>query len=332
MNVAILGAGNWGTTFALLAHQAGHRVALWEFDAEQVVRVRESRKNAKYLPGYAIPPDVLVTSLLAEALQNAEIVLLAVPAQQCRSVLHQGSHSLPEQAFLVSLVKGIEQQSLNRISEVTLQEVPTLAAERFAVLSGPTIAPEVAAGLPTSAVVASTSTQTAQTTQQSFSTPAFRLYTSDDVIGVELAGALKNVIALAAGICDGMKLGANTKGTLVTRGLVEITRLAEALGGKPATFSGLSGLGDLVTTCTSGQSRNRTVGERIGRGEVLDRILADMIMVAEGVWTARAAQELARRYNVSVPITDAVCSVLFEQKSPQIAVSELMLRTLKSEY
>ncbi len=332
MNIAILGAGNWGTTFALLARQAGHRVALWEFDAEQATRVRESRENTKYLPGYVIPSDILVTSSLPEALADAEIVLLSVPAQHCRNVLFECAQELPAQAILLSLVKGIEQQSLNRISEIAQQELPTLVAAHFAVLSGPTIAPEVAAGLPTSAVVASSSAQTAQTIQQSFSTPAFRLYTSEDVIGVELAGALKNVIALAAGICDGMKLGANAKGTLVTRGLVEITRLAETLGGKRATFSGLSGLGDLVTTCTSGQSRNRTVGERIGRGESLDHILADMVMVAEGVWTARAAQELARRCNVSVPITDAVCSVLFEHKSPQVAVSELMLRSLKSEH
>ena len=331
MNVAILGAGNWGTTFALLAHQAGHRVALWEFDPEQAERVNKTRANAKFLPGYTIPADVLVTSSLGEALESAETAVLSVPAQHCRNVLFECAHKLPARAVLVSLVKGIEQQSLNRMSEVAQQELPDFALERFVVLSGPTIAPEVASGLPTSAVVASTSSAAALAIQQAFSTRSFRLYTSDDVIGVELAGALKNVIALAAGICDGMQLGFNTKGTLVTRGLVEITRLAETLGGKRATFSGLSGLGDLVTTCTSGHSRNRTVGERIGRGESLERILADMVMVAEGVWTARAAQELARRYDVSAPITDAVCSVLFEHKNPQSAVSDLMLRSLKPE-
>jgi glycerol-3-phosphate dehydrogenase (NAD(P)+) len=330
MRLAILGAGNWGTTFALLAHQAGHQVSLWEFDAEQANHVTTSRENARSLPGYEIPRDVVITNSLPNVLSDADAILLAVPAQSCRSVV-QSCRPFLGSAIIVSLIKGIEQQSLNRISEIASNELTDLRTKQFAVLSGPTIAFEVAAGLPTSAVVASSSLETAEVIQKTFTTPNFRLYTSDDVTGVELAGALKNVIALAAGICDGMKLGFNTKGTLITRGLVELSRLGEALGGKRATFAGLSGMGDLVTTCTSPQSRNRTVGERIGRGDKLDDILASMVMVAEGVWTARAAQELARRCDVSVPITDAVCDVLFNKKSPRDAVSDLMVRTLKAE-
>jgi len=331
VNVSILGAGNWGTTFALLAHRTGHDVTLWEYDKDQAARVAETRENVKFLAGYAIPAGIQITTLLSAAIENADVIFLAVPAQHCRSVLHE-CRQLRERALLVSLVKGIEQQSLKRISELCAHELQGFQAKQFAVLSGPTIAPEVASGLPTSAVVASSSDQTGQTVQQAFSTRDFRLYTTDDVAGVELAGALKNVIALAAGICDGMKLGHNTKGTLVTRGLVEMTRLGESLGGTPATFTGLSGLGDLVTTCTSGMSRNRNVGERIGRGQALTTILNEMVMVAEGVWTSRAAQELARDCGVIVPITDAVCSVLFENKSPRDAVADLMLRTLKSEH
>ena len=330
MKVTILGAGNWGTTFAIHAHRSGHEVTLWEFDAEQASTVSDTRENRKYLPGYAIPTSIRITSELRSALSETELILAAIPAQSFRALLRMNG-DFPSGVALVSLMKGIEQESLARMSEVCGREIRNFAPENFAVLSGPTIAAEVAAGLPTSAVVASHSLPTAETVQRAFSTHEFRLYTSEDIIGVELAGALKNVIALAAGICDGMKLGYNTKGTVVTRGLVEMTRLGEALGGKRSTFVGLSGLGDLVTTCSATQSRNRTVGERIGRGEHLRDILNDMVMVAEGVWTARAAQKLACQHGVDVPITDAVCSVLFADKSPREAVRELMVRTLKSE-
>ncbi len=330
MKVTILGAGNWGTTFAIHAHRSGHEVTLWEFDAEQAKAVAAVRENRKYLPGYAVPPGIRVTTELRSALSETELILAAIPAQSFRALLRMNG-DFPKGIALVSLMKGIEQESLARMSEICSQELQNFASEHFAVLSGPTIAAEVAAGMPTSAVVASYSIQTAEAVQRAFSTHEFRLYTSADVIGVELAGALKNVIALAAGICDGMNLGYNTKGTVVTRGLVEMTRLGEALGGNRATFVGLSGLGDLVTTCSATQSRNRTVGERIGHGEHLKDILNDMVMVAEGVWTARAAQQLARQHRIEVPITDAVCSVLFDDKSPRDAVRELMVRTLKSE-
>jgi len=220
---------------------------------------------------------------------------------------------------------------LDCISQICKQELSHFDSEMFAVLSGPTIAPEVASGLPASATVASINAVAAKVVQTAFFASHFRLYSSNDVVGVEFAGALKNVIALAAGMCDGMNLGYNSKGALVTRGLTELVRLGEAMGGKRQTFTGLSGLGDLVTTCSSPQSRNRTFGERIGRGETLDQVLADMVMVAEGVWTSRAAHDLAKKHGVSVPITDAVCSVLFEKKGPREALSELMQRALKAE-
>jgi glycerol-3-phosphate dehydrogenase (NAD(P)+) len=329
MRVGILGAGNWGTTFALLAHRAGHDVVLWEYDAEQAARVAASRENVKFLPGYRIPESILVTTDVT-LIRDVDVMVLAVPAQTCRQVLH-GLGSVRPGTILLSLVKGIEQKSLDCMSRICKQELSPFDPEVFAVLSGPTIAPEVASGLPTSATVASTNAVAAKEVQAAFSAPHFRLYSSDDVVGVEFAGALKNVIALAAGMCDGMKLGFNAKGALVTRGLTELIRLGETLGGKRQTFTGLSGLGDLVTTCSSPQSRNRVVGERIGRGETLDQVLAGMVMVAEGVWTARAARDLAQKHQVSVPITDAVCDVLFEQKSPREALSELMQRALKAE-
>lgn len=330
MRIAVLGAGNWGTTMAMLLQRAGHAVALWEYDAPQAAVVASSRRNEKFLPGFILHENIAVTSRLDEAIIGAEACLLAVPAQTCRSVLR----ALPQPAtdvVLVSLMKGIERDTRSRISEICRAELPGFTADRFAIISGPTIAPEVASGLPTSAVIASESAETAQRLQAAFSTPEFRLYTSSDVTGVELAGSLKNVVALAAGISDGMQLGFNTKGTLLTRGLAEIVRLGAALGGMRQTFFGLSGMGDLVTTCTSPHSRNRTVGEAIGRGEPVAHVLGRMVMVAEGVWTARAARDLAAQHGVDMPITEAVCRVLDEGVDPRTAVRDLMQRNLKAE-
>lgn len=330
MNITVLGAGNWGTTMALVLHRKGHRLTLWEFDPQQAKLVAHTRVNQKFLPGYPLPKDLSITSDLLESLNDTKIVLLAVPAQTCRAVLHRVGE-LRKDVPLVSLVKGIERETMNRVSDICAQELKPFDPARYAVVSGPTIAPEVASGMPTSAVVASLSPETAARVQQEFSTPELRLYTSDDVTGVELAGALKNVIALAAGICDGMGLGYNAKGTLLTRGLAEIIRLGIAMGAARRTFNGLSGMGDLVTTCTSPQSRNHTVGERIGKGEKLELILHDMVMVAEGVWTARAAYDLARKFGVDMPITKAVCEVLDHGKDPRLALGELMQRSLKAE-
>jgi glycerol-3-phosphate dehydrogenase (NAD(P)+) len=315
---------------ALALDRIGHRVTLWEFDTAQAERVAATRQNERFLPGYVIPPSVFITSDLQAALTDPQICLLAIPMQTSRGVL-RNAHALPRDTVVVSLMKGIERETLARVSEICTAALKDFALERYAAVSGPTIAPEVAAGLPTSAVVASSSPETGGLVQREFSSRELRLYTSDDVIGVELAGALKNVIALAAGMCDGMGLGHNAKGALLTRGIAEITRLGVALGGQRQTFAGLSGMGDLITTCFSPHSRNRTVGERIGRGATPADVLRNMVMVAEGVWTARAALDLAHKHGVEMPITAAVCSVLEQHKDPRAAVSELMLRNLKAE-
>jgi len=328
--ITILGAGNWGTTMTLALDRIGHRVTLWEFDSAQAERVAATRQNERFLPGYVIPQSVFITSDLHLALTDPQICLLAIPMQTSRSVL-RNVRKLPRDTVVVSLMKGIERETLARVSEICTKELEGFTVERYAAISGPTIAPEVAAGLPTSAVIASASPQTSALVQREFSSRELRLYTSDDVIGVELAGALKNVIALAAGMCDGMGLGFNAKGALLTRGIAEITRLGVSLGGMRQTFAGLSGMGDLITTCFSPHSRNRTVGERIGRGAAPADVLRDMVMVAEGVWTARAALDLAQKHGVEMPITAAVCGVLEQGKDPRAAVGELMLRNLKAE-
>jgi glycerol-3-phosphate dehydrogenase (NAD(P)+) len=315
---------------ALALDRIGHRVSLWEFDEAQAERVAATRQNERFLPGYVIPQSVFITSDLQAALTDPQICLLAIPMQTSRSVL-RNVRALPRDTVVVSLMKGIERETLSRVSEICTAELENFAIERYAAVSGPTIAPEVAAGLPTSAVVASSWPETGGFVQREFSTRELRLYTSDDVVGVELAGALKNVIALAAGMCDGMGLGYNAKGALLTRGIAEITRLGVALGGVRQTFAGLSGMGDLITTCFSPHSRNRTVGERIGRGATLSDVLRNMVMVAEGVWTARAALDLAQKFGVEMPITAAVCGVLEQGKDPRAAVGELMRRNLKAE-
>lgn len=313
----------------LALHRIGHDVLFWEFDPLQVAAMERDRENKKFLPGFALPEGIQITNDLRNAVADAEVCLLAVPFQTSRSVLRKIG-KLKRDTLILSLMKGIEQGTLRRESEICAEELEDFSETQYAILSGPTIAPEVAAGLPTSAVVASASQATAETLQAAFSSSAMRLYSSTDVVGVELAGALKNVIALAAGVCDGMELGVNTKGALITRGLAEIIRLGETLGGSRQTFSGLSGLGDLVTTCTSPASRNRRVGEAIGRGQSPADVLAGMVMVAEGVWTARAAWDLAQKHRINMPITEAVCGIL-DGKNPREAVNELMNRDLKAE-
>ncbi len=313
----------------LSLHRIGHNVLFWEFDPLQVAAMERDRENKKFLPGFALPEGIQITNDLRNAVADAEVCLLAVPFQTSRSVLRKIG-KLKRGTLILSLMKGIEQGTLRRESEICAEELHDFSEAQYAILSGPTIAPEVAAGLPTSAVVASASQATAETLQAAFSSSAMRLYSSTDVVGAELAGALKNVIALAAGVCDGMELGVNTKGALITRGLAEIIRLGETLGGSRQTFSGLSGLGDLVTTCTSPASRNRRVGEAIGRGQSPADVLAGMVMVAEGVWTARAAWDLAQKHQINMPITEAVCGIL-GGKNPRAAVNELMNRDLKAE-
>lgn len=329
--VAILGAGSWGIATAVLLTESGHQVRMWEFDKGAAGRLASERQEPDKLPGVFLPDEVVVSDVLTEALAEADVIILAVPAQVVRSVCEQLSGLRFDADILVSLAKGVEVRSGKRISSVIAEVLSENWSERTVVLSGPSHAEEVARSMPTSVVAAGLSDVAVQRVQDLFSTPTFRVYSSNDVIGVELGGSLKNIIALSAGILDGLELGDNTMGALLTRGLAEITRLGVSMGANPETFAGLSGLGDLVTTAASRHSRNRYVGERIGRGEKLPDILASMKMVAEGVETTRAAVKLADQYEVEMPITDQVYRVLFEDKDPLEAISELMSRELKRE-
>jgi glycerol-3-phosphate dehydrogenase (NAD(P)+) len=328
MNVAIIGDGGWGTALGLTLLGNGHRVIGWGPFPDYVERLRRERENALYLPGVTLPPELVWTADREEALDGAEIVVLAAPTPFFRSVTESLAGLVPASATVVSVAKGIEKDSFRRMTEVA---EAVLGRGPVAALSGPSHASEVARGIPTAVVAACRDEAVAQQVQSVFMGRRFRVYTTDDVAGVELGGALKNVIAIAAGVSDGIGFGHNTKAALVTRGLVEISRLGVALGARASTFAGLSGMGDLVVTCTSPLSRNRAVGERLGRGEKLEDILAGMKQVAEGVWNCRVARELAGRAGVDVPITDEVYAVLYEGKSPIEAVEALMMRAAKPE-
>jgi glycerol-3-phosphate dehydrogenase (NAD(P)+) len=329
-SLAILGAGNWGTTLAVMLAARGHRVRLWEYRPELAADIEKRRENSLFLPGVPLPEKVTVTSDLAAALAGVYVCLLAVPSQTMRQVCVKMAPRAEPDILIVSCVKGLEHGSLLRMSQVIkqcLSEKPC----RLAALSGPNIASEIAQGMPATAVAAGESQEAAAEAQNLLHSTRYRVYTSSDLPGVELGGALKNIYAIAAGIVDGLGLGANTQGALLTRGLAEMVRLGQALGARAETFSGLSGLGDLVTTCISGRSRNRQVGLKIGQGKSLAEVLEGMTMVAEGVPTTRSAWELARKHGVDMPITGAVHQILFEGKSPREAIGELMAREAKAE-
>jgi glycerol-3-phosphate dehydrogenase (NAD(P)+) len=329
MNIAVLGAGGWGTALACLAADNGHRVVLWARHQHVADSINSSRENLDYLPGVRIPTGV-EADVDPAVISAADMVISAIPTQYVRAVLQ--SYRFPLRGkLIVNAAKGIERGTHLRISQV-FRDVLGTPSDEYAVLSGPSHAEEVARGVPTTVVVASTSETAAEIVQRAMSTPTFRIYRSLDVVGVELGGALKNVIAIAAGIVDGLAMGDNTKAALVTRGLAEISRLGTELGANPLTFSGLSGLGDLFVTCTSRYSRNRLVGERIGRGESLDEILASMTMVAEGIATTISALELASDYGIEMPIAEQVYCILFEGKDPRAAITELMTRQMKREH
>jgi glycerol-3-phosphate dehydrogenase (NAD(P)+) len=330
MKIAVLGAGSWGTALAIHAGGIGHEVRLWARDFEHAKQLQESRKNARYLPDGVLNERIHVTSVLSQALKDVDIVQFAIPLQATREFVTANANDLPK-ALWIGTSKGIESATGKFEHEILRESSPSFSSERYAALSGPTLAAEIALGMPTSAVMASANEETSRQLQIALSSEKLRLYRSADVIGVEFAGAMKNVIALAAGMVDGMGFGANTKGTLITRGLAELARLGAAVGGERKTFMGLSGMGDLATTCMSSRSRNRTVGEFIGRGDSLDLALKKTGQVAEGVWTARAALELGRKHNVSVPITEGVCAVLEGKLTAQDAVRGLMERELKEE-
>ncbi|MBL7075356.1 NAD(P)H-dependent glycerol-3-phosphate dehydrogenase [candidate division KSB1 bacterium] len=330
-DVGVLGAGSWGTTLAILLHGNGHRVSLWEFRARAARELALFRENREFLPGVAIPPDIIISSDFYQVASEKAILVTAVPSHVLRSV-GEKLHSIDlNRTLVVNVSKGIENQSLKRMSEVLSDTVKGFDLKRFVALSGPSHAEEVSQRMPTTVVVASTSIKAAEEVQQVFMTPYFRVYASDDLVGVELGGSLKNVIAIAAGICDGLGFGDNTKGALLTRGMVEIARLGTAMGARPSTFSGLSGMGDLITTCTSRHSRNRYVGEQIGKGRKLSDILAGMVMVAEGVRTTQSAYDLAQKHGVDIPITTEVYNILFKDKDPATALQDLMTRRAKVE-
>lgn len=329
--LSILGAGGWGTTLALLLNGKGFSVRLWDFFERTVENIRRERENREFLPGIPIPEEIALHADAIECLDGVGVVVLAIPSQFVRGALRTLIPSFPPDALIVNAAKGIEEESLKRPSEVVSDLLPSVLPDRYAALSGPSHAEEVSRGIPTSVVAASPSLKTAKFVQELFSTPSFRVYASDDLIGVELGAALKNIIAIATGISDGLGFGDNTKGALLTRGLAEMTRLGMKLGGQPRTFAGLSGMGDLITTCMSRHSRNRYVGEQIGKGSTLEEVLSGMTMVAEGVRTTRSAHQLAHREKVPMPITQAAYEVLFEGKEPRQAVTELMTRNLKVE-
>ncbi|MCI0463256.1 MAG: NAD(P)-dependent glycerol-3-phosphate dehydrogenase [Gemmataceae bacterium] len=326
---AVLGAGAWGTAISLvLAQDPDHRVALWSARPENARELHERRENVRLLPGVPIPPSILLTTDIAEAVAGAELLVLAIPTVHLRPTVRRIAPVLGHSVPMVSLTKGIEIDTFCRPTEILHQET---GGERVAVLSGPSHAEEVSRGLPTSVVVASTDLELARWIQRRLSTDRFRVYTNLDVIGVELAGALKNVIGIAAGISDGLGFGDNAKAALLTRGLVEMARFGVALGAESQTFSGLAGMGDLITTCISKHGRNRHVGESLARGETVRDILARMNMVAEGVWTARSVHDRAARMGIAMPITAEIYRVLYEDKDPHSAVDDLMLREPKGE-
>jgi glycerol-3-phosphate dehydrogenase (NAD(P)+) len=340
MRVAVFGGGSWGTAIAVHLTRAGHDVKIWLREEELVREIHAHRENRPYLPGIALPPGLEATTDLAEAADEVVVAFVVIPSQFCREIYHVLPEVLPRDAWLVSATKGIETETLKRMSEVAADEAPD---HPLAVLSGPSFALEVAQSQPTAVVVASEYGVVAEGVQRALSTRTFRVYSSQDVIGVELAGALKNVIAIAAGIVDGLGHGQNTAAALITRGLAEITRLAVALGGQADTLAGLAGLGDLVLTCTGALSRNRRLGQCLGRGMTLSEATASLggsssrsgaparPMVAEGVRTTLAACALADKAGIEMPIASTMKAVLYEGKAPVEAVDGLMSRSLKRE-
>lgn len=327
--VTVLGDGGWGTCLAIGLAKSGHAVTLWGAFPDYIERVRATRENVKFLPGVNIPPEVNLTAELSKAWGvRTDFIVVAVPSQYLAEVVTRAKSGPWEEAVVVSVVKGIDPKTLQRMSELMGGIV---RVRRMAVLSGPSISYEVARGIPTTVVAASKEPLIAKEVQALFMTEPFRVYTSTDVVGVELGGALKNVVAIACGASDGLGFGANTKAALVTRGLKEMARLGVAMGARVETFSGLSGLGDLVTTCFSPHSRNRRVGEELGRGKTLQEVTKEMEQVAEGIQTTKSAYALSQRFRVEMPITKAVYQVLYEGKSPKTAVRDLMLREPKPE-
>ena len=329
--IAVIGAGSWGTALSLTLTHVGHAVRLWAHGREVVESIRTRRENELFMPGVQLPPSLRCTHNLSEALEGAEIVLTVMPSHVCRTLCEQMLEHLRPEMVLVSATKGLDIEPLMRMSEIIRSVVGQRFAPRLAVLSGPSFAREVARGDPTAVVVASDDRETAHFIQKEFSSKTLRLYTSTDVVGVEIGGAVKNVIAIAAGVLEGLGLGCNPTAALITRGLTEVTRLACACGARRETLAGLAGMGDLVLTCTGELSRNRAVGVELGKGQKLPDIMGSMRMVAEGVKTTYATVALAAKCRVEMPITRQVHRILETQVSPRDAIRELMERTLREE-
>lgn len=329
--IAIIGAGGWGTALAIVLARRVETVHLWVYEPELHASLSKTRVNDVYLPGFFLPENVYPTNDFRTALEGAELVVTVVPSQHVRSIYRQMLPLLQSGQIFVSATKGIETSTLLRMSEVIHETVAPVFVPKLAVLSGPTFAREVAGGAPAAVVIASQDDPLARSLQQRFSNSTFRLYTNTDVVGVELGAAVKNVIAIAAGVCEGLELGSNATAALVTRGLSEMTRLACACGARRETMAGLAGLGDLVLTCSGALSRNRSVGVELGKGRRLAEILQSMRMVAEGINTTAATVQLARQKGVEMPITEQMYALLYHGRSPRDAVRELMERSLKAE-
>ena len=326
--IIVIGNGGWGTALAMLLHKKGYEVTLWGADASYTDYLKEKRENIKYLKGISIPPEIHITSNISHKEMDVNIIVVATPTPYLRSVLMKFKQFFVQGTPIVSVTKGIENDTLMKPSEIIAN---VWGDQQISLLLGPSHAEEVARGLPTTIVASSKDVSLARTVQEIFTTDRFRVYTNPDMIGVELGAAMKNVIAIAAGICDGLKFGDNSKAALITRGLAEISRLGVVMGAQKNTFSGLTGLGDLITTCISPYGRNRWVGEQIGKGKKLQEVLEKMEQIAEGVWTTKSVTALSNKLNVVMPITQEIYNVLFTNKDPLEAVSNLMMRTPRSE-
>jgi glycerol-3-phosphate dehydrogenase (NAD(P)+) len=329
--IAVVGAGSWGTALSKLLAEKGNHVTIWSYEADVADAINRTHENTKYMKGFALPANVRATEQLSEAVMGADVVLNVTPSQHVRRVLTDAAPHLHEQTLVVSASKGIETASLKTMAEVLEEVLPGQAGAHACFLSGPSFAVEVARHLPTAVAMASHHLESAARAQELFQAPSFRVYTNPDVIGVELGGALKNVIAIAAGMASGLQLGHNALAALITRGLAEMARLGIARGANPLTFSGLAGMGDLILTCTGELSRNRSVGVGLGQGKTIEEILGNMYMVAEGVETTRAAHALAQRSGIEMPIVAEVHRVLFEGSTAREALETLMLREPKAE-
>lgn len=327
-DVSVIGAGSWGTALAVLLSKNGHNVVIWSAVQEEVEALKKSREHKDKLPGVILPDNISVTGNLEKACTDKDMLVFAVPSVFVRSTARMAAPFIKNGQLITNVAKGIEEATLSTLAEIIKEEIPKA---NVAVLSGPSHAEEVGCGIPTTVVVGAGDFETARFIQDIFMNSVFRVYTSPDIVGIELGGALKNIIALAAGVVDGLGFGDNTKAALMTRGIAEVTRLGIAMGGKPETFAGLSGIGDLIVTCTSKHSRNRNAGYLLGQGRTMQEAMDEVKMVVEGVYSAKAALKLAGQYEVSMPIVEQVNLVLFENKNAREAVFDLLTRDPKSE-